>query len=319
MNMKEFTEYERIRQALNKSIPVTAVQYDPDIVGAIIGQAELLCRGIPGIDPSRMDGIYTTTGGVALKLSALRYHHGRFTQLQEQRVKVIAADADTLEAVKRGVIICEKEMLFEFEAFFFQMKSCLDMLVKLFVPIFGSKQATISTYGDKGEKVITHLQQLKKNKKLNLPEGRIDWLIELIQQVKDPWLKPLIALRDTISHYKSFIGIGFGWNAEAGEIRVPMADVGGSVYPLAEVMERETEQLIDYSREFIARTVLCAVPLNIRFHPMAEMEKKYIGALWGKDLGRAFYNLSSNILYDYTEKDVEEAHARRQHQLREMK
>ena len=133
----------------------------------------------------------------------LRYHQKRFTQLQEQRVKEIADDADTLEAVKRGVIICEKEMLFEFEAFFFQIKSCLDMLVKLFVPIFGSKQATISTYGDKGEKLITHLQQLKKNKKLNLPQGRVDWLIELVQQVKDPWLKPLIALRDTISHYRS--------------------------------------------------------------------------------------------------------------------
>jgi len=71
MNMKDFTEYERIRQALSQSKPVTAVQYDPDIIGAIIGQAELLCRGIPGIDPPRMDGIYTTTGGVALKLSAL--------------------------------------------------------------------------------------------------------------------------------------------------------------------------------------------------------------------------------------------------------
>ena len=41
MNMKDFTEYERIRQALSQSKPVTAVQYDPDIIGAIIGQAEL--------------------------------------------------------------------------------------------------------------------------------------------------------------------------------------------------------------------------------------------------------------------------------------
>jgi len=42
MNIKEFTEYERIQQALKKSIPVTAIQYEPDIIGTVIGQAEVL-------------------------------------------------------------------------------------------------------------------------------------------------------------------------------------------------------------------------------------------------------------------------------------
>src|SRR5882762_7260683 len=68
MDMKEFIEHERIRQALNQFKPITAVHYDPDIIGAIIGQAELLCRFIPNIDGGKMDGIYVTTGGVALKL-----------------------------------------------------------------------------------------------------------------------------------------------------------------------------------------------------------------------------------------------------------
>lgn len=90
------------------------------------------------------------------------------------------------------------------------------------------------------------------------------------------------------------------------------------MYRLSQVMEAESERLIDYSREFVARTVLCAVPLNIRFHPMTEMEKKYFGALWGKDLSRALYNLSSNILYDYTEKDVEDARARRKREMAEQ-
>ena len=192
------------------------------------------------------------------------------------------------------------------------MKSCLDMLVKLFVPIFGSKQASISTYGDKGKDVITHLQQLKKNKKLNLTLGRVDWLIELVQQAKDPWLKPLIALRDTISHYRSFIGIGFSWDAEASTVRVPMANASGSEYPVVEIMEKEAEQMIDYSREFVARTVLCCVPLDIYFHPMSEMEKRYFSTAWDKDVSRAVYNLSrSKMVYDYTEKDIEEVRARR--------
>jgi hypothetical protein len=316
MDMKEFIEHERIRQVLDHSRPITAVQYDPDIIGAIIGQAELLCRFIPNIDATKMDGIYVTTGGVALKLSALRYHCKRFKLLQEQRLRELESDERALEAIKRGVIICEKEMVFEFEAFFFQMKSCLDMLVKLFVPIFDSKHASISTYGDKGKDVITHLQQLKKNKKLNLTLGRVDWLMELVQQAKDPWLKPLIALCDTVSHYRSFIGIGFSWDAGANAVRVPMAHASGSEYPLVEIMEKEAEQMIDYSREFVARTVLCGVPLNIYFHPMTKMEKRYFSAAWGRDVSRAVYNLSrSQMVYDYTERDVEEALARRKREI----
>jgi hypothetical protein len=312
MNMKEFTEYERIRQALDQSRPITAVQYEPDILGAITGQAELLCRFIPNVNPTMMDGIYTTTGGIALKLSALRYHSKRFSQLQDQRAREIEADEESLTAIKRGVVICEKEMLFEFEAYFFQLKSCLDMLVKLFVPIFGSKPASLSTYGKKGEKVITYLQQLKKDKKLSLAVGRIDWLIELIQRAKDPWLTPLIALRDTISHYRSFIGLGFSWDAEAMKIKVPMANASGSVYPLVEIIEGETEQLIDYSREFVARTIICAVPLDISYHAMTEMEKNYFSASWSKDLSRAVYNMSrSKMVYDYAEKDVQAALARK--------
>jgi hypothetical protein len=187
------------------------------------------------------------------------------------------------------------------------------MLVKLFVPIFGSKQASISTYGDKGKDVITHLQQLKKNKKLNITLGRVDWLMELVQQVKDPWLKPLIALRDTVSHYRSFIGIGFSWDAAASVVRVPMANASGSEYPVVEIMEKEAEQMIDYSREFVSRTVPCGVPIDIHFHEMTEMEKKYFSVAWGKDMSRALYNLSrSSMVYDFTERDVEEVRARRE-------
>ncbi len=287
MDIKEFIEHKRIREALDQSRPINFVQYDPDIIGAITGQVELLCRFIPNIDGVQMDGIYVTTGGIALKLSALRYHSKRFRTLQERRFSEIESDENTLEAIKRGVIICEKEMVCEFEAFFFQLKSCLDMLVKLFVPIFGSKYGNVSTYGDKGKDVVTHLNQLKKNTKLNLTHGRVDWLIELVQQVKDPWLKPLIALRDTISHYRSFIGIGFTWNHATNAVRVPMANASGSEYPLTEIMEKETEQMIDYSREFVARTVLCAVPLDIPYHQMSEIEKKYFSVAWGKDLTRS--------------------------------
>ncbi len=319
MDLNTIAEYERIRAALDKSEPVTVTEYDPDIVGAVVSQAELLSLKLPEAAGQKMDGIYVVTGGVALKLSALRYHCANFRRLQDVRTKEIEADAKRIDLLRQGVVVSEKGMIFELEAFFFQLKSTLDMMVKLFVPVLGSKQADISTYGDGGKKVIVHLQQLKKNRKLKLSEGRIDQLIELIQQVRDPWLKPLIAIRDTISHYKSYVGIGFSWNRDTDQIRTPTADVSGIQYPLIEVMERETEHLIDYAVEFVAYTILCAIPIDIYYQPMTEMEKKYIGALWGKDLKRAHFKLSSNVIYDYTERDVEEARRKYEQRIAAMK
>lgn len=308
--MKEITEAEQVRRAVAQGQTVTAVVYDPDIIGAIIGQAELLSRGIPQIDPIKMQGIYDATGGIAIKLSALRYHTQRFNEQQTKRLAELKLELGSSTTLKGGIVICEKEMLFEFEAFFFQLKSALDMLVKIFVPLFGAKAVSLSSYGANGKDVVTYLEQLKKNAQLAVPVGRIDWLIELIQQVRDPWLKPLIALRDTISHYRSFIGIGFTWDSKTEQIAVPMAEVSGSTYPLVDVMTNETERLIDFSREFISRAILCAIPLHIGFYPMGEMENRYFSALWGKDLTRAFYNLSNNLLRNFTEQDIDEARER---------
>ena len=40
MKIKEFIEHKRIREALDESRPINFVEYDPDIIGAITGQAE---------------------------------------------------------------------------------------------------------------------------------------------------------------------------------------------------------------------------------------------------------------------------------------
>lgn len=305
--MEDLTNLPNIKKALAENRPVTSIQFDSDIMGATKGQADLLLRGIPTLTPETVDKVIIVAGSIGVKLSALRYHSKRFRQIQDQRKLEIEADEQIKRIIKQGVIISEKEMIFEFEAYLFQLKSSLDMLVKLFVPVFGSKQADLSTYGKAGEKVIIHLRQLKKDKKKKLTHSRIDLLIELIQQVRDPWLKPLIALRDTISHYSSQIRIGFTWDSEKGEVSVPMADVSGTVYPLVEVMKSEAEHLIDYSSQFIAGTILCAVPVTTYYQPLDEMEKKYVSALWGIDMSRATLKLSSNVIFNYTEKDIEEA------------
>lgn len=305
--MEDVSNLPQIKKALAEARPVTGIQFDSDIMGATKGQADLLLRGIPTLTPETVDKVIEVVISIGVKLSSLRYHSKHFRQAQELRKREIEADEKIKGIITKGMVISEKEMIFEFEAYLFQLKSALDMLVKLFVPIFGSKQTDISTYGKAGEKVITYLHQLKKNKKKKLTHSRIDLLIELITQARDPWLKPLIALRDTSSHYASHIRIGFGWDAVNNEVRQPMVNVSGTEYPLIEVMEREAEHLVDFSSHFIAGTILCAVPVTTYYQPLEEMEKKYIGALWGIDMSRATLKLSSNVIFNYTENDIEEA------------
>lgn len=228
--MEDIAKLSNIKKALAEDRPVTTIQFDSDIMGATKGRSDLLLRGIPNLTPETVDKVIKVAIDIGVKLSALRYRSKRFRQIQEQKEQKIEADEKIKGIIKQGLVISEKEVIFEFEAYLFQLKSSLDMLVKLFVPIFGSKQAEISTYGNAGEKVITLLRQLKKNGKKKISHSRIDLLIDLIKQARDPWLKPLIALRDTVSHYSSHIRIGFSWNNENNEVKMPMANVGGTEY-----------------------------------------------------------------------------------------
>lgn len=309
-NFEDAAKLPNIRKALAEARPVTGIQFDPDIMGATKGQADLLLPGIPNLKPETVDSVTAIVGIVGLKLSALRYHVKRFEELQAQRNQEIENDETIMVIVQQGMVMSEKEMIFEFEAFMFQIKSTLDMLVKLFVPVLGSKHADLSTYGKAGQKIITHLRQLKRDKKKKLAHRRVDLLIELIEQAIDPWLKPLIALRDTVSHYSSQIRIGFSWDPVKGKVKMPIANVSGEEHPIIDVMKTEAERLINYSTQFIAGTILCAIPVETHHQPLTEMEKKYIGASWGMDLSRAMLKLSSNVIVDYTEEHVQQAHKR---------
>lgn len=306
-NFEDMLKVPNVKKALAEAIPVTGIQFDPDIMGATKGQADLLLPGIPALKPETVDGVTKTVGIVGVKLSALRYHVKRFEELQNQRKAEIEADERMKAIVKQGLLVAEKEMIFEFEAFMFQVKSTLDMLVKLFIPVFGEKKTDVSTYGKNGEKVITHLEQLKRNKKKRLAPGRVDLLIQLIREAKDPWVKPLIAMRDTVSHHSAQIGIGFSWDAVNDRVRIPMATVGAQEFPVVEIMRMEAERLLDYSTNFIAGTILCAIPVERHHQPLTEIEKQYIGALWGMNMSRAILKLAQNVIYDYTDDDIERA------------
>ena len=280
---------DKIQELLRHFRSVTVIQHDPDIESATLGQALLIIVGIPDLEVPRTDEIITSANAVALKLKGARYHAKRFQLLQAQRLKDISGDNVALEAYQRNVNLCEHEMLYEFEAFCFQFKSSLDMLAKMLGPALVPKGGSPRNYGNNGNVLIDYLKDKKNNNRL-VP-GRIDYMIELIESARDPWLRSMIAVRDNLTHKRPYIHFGFGWDSEKNAIRPPLADVDGVLMHVADLMELQLGHLIGYVREFIAWTIACAVPLEIHLQPMEETERIQMSAKWGINLMDAKYIL----------------------------
>jgi len=116
-------------------------------------------------------------------------------------------------------------------------------------------------------------------------------MIELVESARDPWLRSMIAVRDTLTHKRPYIHFGFSWDSEKKEITPPLADVDGVPMHVSDLMEIQLGHLIGYVREFIAWTIACAVPLEIHLQPMEETEKMQMSAKWAINLMNAKYIL----------------------------
>lgn len=306
-NLDNLLKNKTIAEKLDSGSPFISISPDKDILGATVGQAHLMLLGIPNLSPELSADVFLKCNAVAIKLSALRYHRRKYEELQKRRISEISVDLTISELIQKGLKICELEMLYEVEAFFNQYKSALDMLVKVLCPITGLNAGTLSTYGKYGSGVIKTLEKFKKNKNHGLTVGRIDWLIDEIEKTKSPWMESVIRIRDTFSHYKPEIALGFEWDKEIGRVKVPHVITDDGVSPLNFEMDKLTQSLINYCANFIAITVSCAFPVTTEIQVMAEDEKQYIGARWQMDLSRAIWKLGSNVIREYTEQDIERA------------
>lgn len=300
-------KHKAIVEKLDSGSPFISISPDKDILGATVGQAHLMILGISNPTPELSAEIFLRCNAVAIKLCALRYHRNNYEKLQKKRLSELSTELAVSELIKRGLKICELEMLHELESFFFQFKSALDMLVKVLCPITGLNAGTLSTYGNYGNGIIKILNKFKKNKNHGLAVGRIDWLIEEIEKTKSPWMESVIKIRDTFSHYKFEIALGFEWDREIGRIKVPHATTENGASPLNFEMDKLTHSLINYCANFIAITVSFTFPVTTTIQVMSEDEKRYIGARWQMDLSKAIWKLGSNVIREYTEQDIENA------------
>ncbi len=133
---------------------------------------------------------------LAKKLAAAWRHLESYRQL-EQRL-VTQAQAEPANPAPGTVIHVDysDDLFNDFDEFLVQLKSALDHLVKIPIPVFGGNAWKLRTFGDKGEEVINALQR-------NTPKKYADKIAVICDKVIRPnqgWLQVVIDIRDRINH-----------------------------------------------------------------------------------------------------------------------
>jgi len=130
------------------------------------------------------------------KLYAVRYHFRNYAVAEQEKVKSFGKDYSAWTGV--GATESDPRLIYETEAFLFQVKSSLDVLVKCLEPLFGIR---LTTFGNEGEDIIKALQN-------NCPKVTKSTCESLIRVVREnqAWVRELVNMRDQVTHYSSLKG-----------------------------------------------------------------------------------------------------------------
>jgi hypothetical protein len=143
----------------------------------------------------------------------------------------------------------------EFDEFTVQIKSTLDHLVKIMIPMVGAKRWTVRTFGNKGEDV---LKALKRNTGKQ-HEGRVRMMEIRLFEAHKPWLEAVIGSRDRVNHYLDG-GIRiqtFAVLRPDGAVDVPM---WSAEQRLADMMDATWGMFLNFVEDFIAMALYFRIP-----------------------------------------------------------
>jgi len=235
---------------------------DPEIIGRIYLQyCSLSIDGYFSDDFK--DDFFPHLFSLMMKLSATRYHLNNYITLeQSQYLEAQKELAENTFKTREAF-----ELIHETEAFLFQTKSSLDILCKLLIPCIGKHSASFHTFGNKGEDLI---KALKRYRKKGSPKIQaVDDLTELIRTDKEQWLKKVIDLRDTFSHYKALGNYYFKPIKQADNsilIEKPKLLNMETVVLLRQIFQNNLE----FCQDFITCSINIVLPPAINPHPIPE-------------------------------------------------
>jgi hypothetical protein len=138
--------------------------------------------------------IFTT----AVKLISIYEHYGRYCEIEDRLLAVARASPFNFSDTTPKHTALSQDLFIEFDGFLVQVKSILDHCVNVLNFGFNIPFSALTTFGDKGSKII---KQLENNVAAYL-RGPANVLIKLIRDNK-PWLEVAIEVRDRMNHFKS--------------------------------------------------------------------------------------------------------------------
>jgi len=217
---------------------------DDEIGGRIYLQAcHLFAAGLAADQKSR---VVQHAVSVLHKLTAPKYHMNNYARLElEQKAEWearfnVEPDSGLREAL---------EMTAEVEAFLFQVKSSLDMLAKLLIPVVGRGTLKTHTYGNKGEDLEKGLKQFRRNSAAN--PWAVDALVSLVQHGRMAWIESTVSMRDRFSHFTALTGLRFQpieWPSGWIEARCPTLD-GDEILPK---LRKIYQSNLEFHQDFMA-------------------------------------------------------------------
>jgi len=131
------------------------------------------------------------------KLYAVKYHFKNYEQAESDMIQEFRKNYKPPTGAQESIE--EPRLIYEVEAFLFQVKSCLDVLSRVLEPVFDFSHCL---FEDEGDKVINRLKN-------NCPAELVPYgerIIRLIEDSQQAWIVELISMRDQITHYSDLEG-----------------------------------------------------------------------------------------------------------------
>jgi hypothetical protein len=246
-------------------IAITRINASPEVMTRIWMQ---LCDFKDAIQmpDDRKEALFQWAIDLIRKLETVKYHRDNLLRVVSDQFER-GSDPDRANHTFIEINTAAEK---EFEAFLLQGKSTLDVLVKVFVPLFNIK---LHSYGDGGEKVS---RTLKRNLSAELL-ARAQHLLTLVEEDKG-WIEKWFGShRDTVAHYKPISSSGFVTppiNDDAPRHAPPATSDGVSFHEAVVVLY---ENLLTFAEDFLALAVNVAIMpvFTVGTIPVERRDKEY--------------------------------------------
>lgn len=211
------------------------------------------------------DRFFTHAFAVMHKLSATKYHLENYRSIEAEQLEEANRQFSKDPSRTREAF----ELIFELEAFLFQVKSSLDMLVKLLRPILGEHVVKTHTYGNKGEDLIKGLKQYRKKRGVNVEA--VNRLIGLAEMHKEGWLQRTVELRDELSHIEGVRNYQYR-PMKTSDGRIVAQKPSFKNFETLETLEIIYQSNLIFHQDFMAFSLALLPPAGIVLGPKAESE-----------------------------------------------